>query len=162
MKKIDIAYLKKNLDLKKFLKLISKKNDIEENFLIYLDFIEACSTKNLNYDQLLNKVDYEGTSLRYSIADKFVNGKFFPFISKNFKVLKLHKIYGPAEGGEFYFIQLISSKMDKKYYIAGYRGRDSINDSYCIIKNFKNKIKAYDFFETFRIKKEDQFERLYW
>ena len=52
--------------------------------------------------------------------------------------------------------------MDKKYYIAGYRGRDSINDSYCIIKNFKNKKKAYDFFETFRIKKEDQFERLYW
>ena len=91
-----------------------------------------------------------------------INGKFFPFISKNFKVLKLHKIYGPTEGGEFYFIQLISSKMDKKYYIAGYRGRDSINDSYCIIKNFKNKKKAYDFFETFRIKKEDQFERLYW
>ena len=92
MKKIDIAYLKKNLDLKKFLKLISKKNDTEENFLIYLDFIEACSTKNLNYDQLLNKVDYEDTSLRYSIADKFIDGKFFPFISKNFKVLKLHKI----------------------------------------------------------------------
>lgn len=42
MKKKDIAYLKKNFDLKKFLKLISKSSGIDQSFEIF---------KNLYYDR---------------------------------------------------------------------------------------------------------------
>jgi len=164
MKKIDIKYLKKNFDLKKFLKFISKPCGIEENFEIYYDFIKACETKEMKSDQLFDILENQKEDIMYSFADKFVNGKFFPFISNNFKVLELCKITEATDIDpslkEYYYVQLISSKMDKKYYIASYHGKyTTINDSYNIIKWFKIKQKAYDFLDVYIFKKEDEFAK---
>ena len=165
MKKINITYLKKNFDLKKFLKFIDKPSGIEENFEIYNDFIDACATKKIKSDQLWNIYYDQIHLIRSSLIGKFMTGDFFPFISKNFKVLEYCKI---TEAGvntdpslaEFYYAQLISSKMNKKYYIASYHGKyTTINDSYNIIKSFKNKQKAYDFLDIYIFKKEDEFEK---
>ena len=165
MKKINITYLKKNFDLKKFLKFIDKPSGIEENFEIYNDFIDACATKKIKSDQLWNIYYDQIHLIRSSLIGKFMTGEFFPFISKNFKVLEYFKI---TEAGvntdpslaEFYYAQLISSKMNKKYYIASYHGKyTTINDSYNIIKNFKNKQKACDFFDIYLNKKEDEFAK---
>ena len=162
MKEIDIKYLKKNFDLKKFLKFISKPSGIEENFEIYYDFIKACETKEIKSDQLFDILENQKKDIMYSFVDKFANGKFFTFLSKNFKVLDVWYI---KEAGnfdpslrEFYSVQLISSKMDKKYYIASYHSKHTvINDSYNIIKWFKIKQKAYDFLEVFVFKKDTEF-----
>ena len=160
--KIDIAYLKKNFDLKKFLKFISKPSGIEENFEIYYDFIKACETKEIKSDQLFDILENQKKDIMYSFADKFANGKFFPFISNNFKVLELCKITEAGDTDpslkEYYYVQLISSKINKKYYIASYHGKyTTINDSYNIIKWFKIKQKAYDFLEVFVFKKDTEF-----
>ena len=164
MQKINIAYLKKNFDLKKFLKFIGKPSGIEENFEIYHCFIDACATNEIKSDKLWNILDSQKKSIMWSLASKFMDGKFFPFISKNFKVLELCKITEAGDTDpslkEYYYVQLISSKMDKKYYIASYHGKyTSINDSYNIIKSFKNKQKAYDFLDVYIFKKEDEFEK---
>ena len=164
MNKINISYLKKNFNLKKFLKFIGKPSGIEENFEIYHDFIDACATKEIKSDQLCNILDNQKKSIMWSLAPKFMDGKFFTFISKNFKVLELCKI---TEAGdidpslkEYYYVQLISSKMDNKYYIASYHGKyTTIDDSYNIIKSFKNKQKAYDFLDVYILKKEDEFAK---
>ena len=164
MKEIDIKYLKKNFNLKKFLKFISKPCGIEENFEIYYDFIKACETKEIKSDQLFDILENQKESIMWSLANKFRDGKFFTFLSKNFKVLDVWYI---KEAGnfdpslrEFYSVQLISSKMDKKYYIASYHSKHTvINDSYNIIKSFKNKQKACDFFDIYLNKKEDEFAK---
>ena len=162
--KIDISYLKKNFNLKKFLKFLSKPCGIEESFEIYHCFIDACSTKELKSDELWNILDNQDKSIMWSLADKFMNGKFFPFLSKNFKVLDVCYIKEAGDFDpslkEFYSVQLISSKMDKKYYIASYHGTyTTINDSYNIIKWFKIKQKAYDFLDVYIFKKEDEFAK---
>ena len=59
MNKINISYLKKNFNLKKFLKFIGKPSGIEENFEIYHDFIDACATREIKSDQLWNILDKE-------------------------------------------------------------------------------------------------------
>ena len=164
MQKIDIKYLKKNFNLKKFLKFISKPCGIEENFEIYYDFIKACETKEIKSDQLFDILENQKESLMWSLANKFTDGKFFTFLSKNFKVLDVCYIKEAGDFDpslrEFYSVQLISSKMDKKYYIASYHGKYStINDSYNIIKWFKIKQKAYDFLDVYIFKKEDEFAK---
>ena len=164
MNKIDISYLKKNFNLKKFLKFIGKPSGIEENFEIYHDFIDACATKEIKSDQLWNILDNQKKSIMWSLAPKFMDGKFFPFISNNFKVLELCKIIEAGDIDlslkEYYYVQLISSKINKKYYIASYHGKyTTINDSYNIIKSFKNKQKAYDFLDVYILKKEDEFAK---
>ena len=162
MQKIDIKYLKKNFNLKKFLKFISKPCGIEENFEIYHDFISACATKEIKSDQLHDILENQKESIMWSLANKFTDGKFFTFLSKNFKVLDVCYIKeaGDPSSGEFYSVQLISSKMDKKYYIASYHGKyNTINDSYNIIKWFKIKQKAYDFLDVYIFKKEDEFAK---
>ena len=154
MQKIDIKYLKK------FLKFISKPCGIEENFEIYHDFISACATKEIKSDQLHDILENQKESIMWSLANKFTDGKFFTFLSKNFKVLDVCYIKeaGDPSSGEFYSVQLISSKMDKKYYIASYHSKHTvINDSYNIIKWFKIKQKAYDFLEVFVFKKDTEF-----
>jgi len=164
MKKIDITYLKKNFDLKKFLKLIGKPSGIEENFEIYHDFINSCETKEIRSHQLWDILDNQEKSIMWSLANKFTDGKFFPFISKNFKILDVTYISDVDELDpslrEYYSVQLISSKINEKYYIASYHGMHStINDSYNIIKSFKNKQKAYDFMDVYILRKEDKFEK---
>ena len=164
MKEIDISYLKKNFDLKNFLKFIDKPSGIEEGFEIYHNFIDACATKEVKSDQLWNILDNQKKDIMYSFADKFMDGKFFPFISNNFKVLELCKITEAGDTDpslkEYYYVQLISSKINKKYYIASYHGKyTTINNSYNIIKWFKIKQKAYDFLDVYIFKKEDEFAK---
>tara|TARA_Y100000768_G_scaffold53187_1_gene34982 strand:+ start:49 stop:552 length:504 start_codon:yes stop_codon:yes gene_type:complete len=164
MNKINISYLKKNFNLKKFLKFIGKPSGIEENFEIYHDFIDACATREIKSDQLWNILDNQKKDIMWSLSDKFTDGKFFPFISKNFKVLDVLyvKELGEIDPSlkEFYSVQLISSKMDKRYYVASYHGKyTTIDDSYNIIKIFKNKQKAYDFLDVYIVKKSDEFAK---
>ena len=148
--KIDINYLKKNFNLKKFLKTLNKTSKDSEYLEIYKDFLNSCSTKKISGRQLYNAIEYYGDykKLFMFLHSKFLSGKFFPFISNNFKVLKLSKVYGPPLADlrrSSYHYQLISSKIDKKYYIAVYKGYNFTDDGYYITKIVKDKKLAVNF-----------------
>ena len=146
--KIDLAYLKKNLNLKKFLKFLNKKNTESNSPEIYYDFLEACSTKINTSDKLFEEINGHEWKLYESFEDSFITGKFLPIVSENFKLEKVKSVYGKVlteYKQHSYTHQMVYSKLNKTYYILLYRGYDSTNDGYTCIKNFKDKKLAIEF-----------------
>ena len=54
--KIDLDYLKKNLNLKKFIKLLSKTYKHHNAPDLYYKFLESCETTEMNYDKLFEEI----------------------------------------------------------------------------------------------------------
>ena len=139
--KIDLHYLKKNLDLNKFLKELDKIIKWTNERDIYYKFIDCCETKQIPKNKISSLMDREtGPKLDELMAE----GKFFETISKNFKKEKSITIISKRDNEQGWEYQLISSKTNKTYYVTVYQFYDHTNDSYFVTYKSKDKKDAYE------------------
>ena len=140
--KIDIQYLKKNLDLNKFLKALDQlQNYFEGNSIIekllesYPSFIDkdgdeidisedAWESRNSHSDSLLNDLDKLSQL-----------GKLLTTISKNFKIIKDDYI---DINEDIYFV-VIFSKINKTYYLSVERKNGRAPQATSIVYKSKKK-----------------------
>ena len=145
-KKIDLKYLKKNLNLKIFIKLLNKTHNWGNDPDIYYNFLKSCKTSEINDEQLFDEINGK---LYEKFEDQFVSGEFLPTISDNFKLIKSNFVSDifdeHEEKSEYWIHQVISSKINKIYYIVIYQGYDTTNDGYYVHKKFKDKKKALNY-----------------
>jgi len=138
---IDLHYLKKNLDLKKFLKELDKTIKWINERDIYYKFIDCCATMQIPKNKISSLMDREtGPKLDELMAD----GKFFETISKNFKIEKSITISSKRHKEQGWEYQLISSKINNTYYVTVYQFYDHTNDSYFVTYKSKDKKDAYE------------------
>ena len=98
--KNDFAYLRKNLNLKKFIKTLEPQ-DFDNQKQIYLDLLQSCANKKKNADQLEDqwfKNDFENY-----LDDTMINGRFFPLINDNFE---LEIVWSNAKNFVYFFRSL--------------------------------------------------------
>ena len=173
--KVDLKYLKKNLDLKKFVKFLNKTLEWGNDRDIYYLFLEACSTKKISYDDLFDAINDNNLKLYEKFEDQFISGMFLPTISDNFKLEKITDIIGrkksitnrhsplgatlDPEEDAFWIFQIISSKINKTYYVAVYQGYDYHNDGYYINKKFKDKKFALKYVEKRKVETESAYRK---
>ena len=139
--KIDLHSLKKNLDLKKFLKELDKIIKWTNERDIYYKFIDCCATKQIPKNKISSLMDREtGPKLDELMAD----GKFFETISKNFKKEKSITISSYRDKEQGWEYQLINSKINKTYYVTVYQFYDHTNDSYFVTYKSKDMKDAYE------------------
>ena len=159
--KIDLDYLKKNLNLKKFIKLLSKTYSDHNAPDLYYKFLESCETTEMNYDKLFEEIISNNRKLYEKFEDEFHSGKFLPTVSSNFKLIKTNyvsDVFDDYEEKRAYWIhQVIGSKINKIYYVVTYEGYDYTNDGYYIHKKFKDKKKALDYIK----KRKDKIWKTY-
>jgi len=146
--KIDLKYLKKNLNLKKFISFLDNNTkDWGNDEAIYYDFLTACETDEISENELFNELNNWG-KLNEKLYDGFFTGKFLPLISDNFKLEDISEVIGPklTEVKQHHYIhQIISSKINKSFYVLVYQGFDLTNDGYYCRKKFSNIKKAKNF-----------------
>ena len=136
----------KNFDLKKFIKLLQPQ-DFDNQKQIYLDFLQSCSTKKESANQIEERWSKSGFD---NLLDSMIeSGKFFPMMSDNFK-LEEKKSF---EGDEFGNVmegrnELISSKVNKTFYVIIYISEEDGNDGFYVAKKFKDKKKAKIFIKN--------------
>ena len=136
----------KNFDLKKFIKLLQPQ-DFDNQKQIYLDFLQSCSTKKESANQIEERWSKSGfDELLYSMME---TGKFFPYVSDNFK-LEEKKSFKVDEDyiGESKTFFLISSKVNKTFYIVVYINNKDGNDGFYVAKKFNDKKKAISFIKN--------------
>ena len=153
-KKIDLDYLKKNLNLKKLIKYLENDIGDEGGLSIFDNFLEACSNKIHTEEDLSNEIIENEEKLHKKLEDGCYTGAFLPLISDNFKLEKAITIKGPVLSEykqHIYTHQIISSKINKTYYVLVYKGFDVTNDSHYLHKKFKDKKVALNY-----IKKEQK------
>ena len=135
--RIDLKYLKNNLDLKKFIKALNKTHNWGNDKDLYYIFLESCSTSEISGDALS---DYISTKLYNIFDDSFFSGRFLPLISKNFKLIKTNFVSDTfdeyEEKREHWIHQVVSSKINKIFYVIVYQGYDYTNDGYYVHKKF--------------------------
>tara|TARA_Y100000768_G_C23784706_1_gene589704 strand:- start:47 stop:793 length:747 start_codon:yes stop_codon:yes gene_type:complete len=146
---IDLNYLQKHLKLKNFISYLNKNTQKWGNDpAIYYDFLKACATERNNEDVLFHEIN-ENRKLYGKFEKEFSSGKFLPMISDNFKLIKINfveDIFDKYEEKREYFVhQVISSKINKMYYVLIYQGYDYTNDGYYSHKKFKDKKKALEY-----------------
>ena len=146
---IDLNYLQKHLNLKNFISYLNKNTQKWGNDpAIYYDFLKACATERNNEDVLFHEI-IENRKLYGKFEKEFSSGKFLPMISDNFKLIKINfveDIFDKYEEKREYFVhQVISSKINKMYYVLIYQGYDYTNDGYYAHKKFKDKKKALEY-----------------
>jgi len=144
-KKIDLNYLKKNLNLEVFIKSLNKTKSLklgnsEEFVYLYYDFFDACAKKE-SEELVLDGSYLSGIlSIDLKFQDKIIksysNGSFLPTISNNFKLVKKKEIFQTLIYENTYqrivqSYQVVFSKINKIYYILFYRG------TFPIVKSFK-------------------------
>jgi len=146
---VDLQYLKKNLDLKKFIKALNKTHNWGNDRNLYYIFLKSCGTNKTTGDTLNN---YISEGLYNSFEDSFYSGRFLPLISKNFKLIKTNFVsdtfYKNKEKREYWIHQVVSSKINKIFYIIIYQGYDYTNDGYYVHKKFTKKEKALDYIKN--------------
>ena len=150
--KIDLEYLKKNLNLKRLIKHLEKDTGDEGGFTIFYNLLEACSNKINNEDVLFNEIASHEEKLTKRLEDALYSGTFLPLVCDNFKLENAFTTNGPVLNDyrqHAYSHQIISSKINKTYYVLVYKGLDWTNDSHYSDKKFKDKKAALNY-----IKKE--------
>ena len=157
--RIDLKYLKNNLDLKKFIKALNKTHNWGNDKDLYYIFLESCGTSEIAGDALS---DYISTKLYNIFDDSFFSGRFLPLISKNFKLIKTNFVSDTfdeyEEKREHWIHQVVSSKINKIFYVIVYQGYDYTNDGYYVHKKFTEKEKALDYIKN---RKKEIWERYY-
>mgnify|MGYP001170344961 FL=1 len=147
--KIDLSYLKKNLNLKKFIKLLNTTLNWGNDPDLYYKFLESCETTEMNYDKLFEEINGNNQKLYEKFENQFHSGKFLPTISNNFKLIKTNHVSDVfdeyEEKREYWIHQVISSKINKIYYVVIYQGYDYTNDGYYVHRKFNDKKKALDY-----------------
>lgn len=141
---LDLNYFKKNLNLKKFVKLLDKTRKWTNEKEIEFNFYDCCSSKEypkISYSQI-NEDTLE------KIEKIMCNGKFFETISNNFKVESSISKKSKRYADMSYQYQLVRSDINKVFYVTVYQFYDSTNDSYFVTyksndkKNALEKMKA--------------------
>ena len=152
--KIDLKYLKKNLDLKKLIKHLDTDTGNKGGDSIFYNLLDACSNMINNEDVLFNEIYEHNEKLKKKFQDGFYLGTLLPLISDNFKLENAFTTNGPVLNDyrqHAYSHQIISSKINKTYYVLVYKGLDWTNDSHYSDKKFKDKKAALNY-----IKKEQE------
>ena len=152
--KIDLKYLRENLDLKKLIKYLEKDTGDEGGFSIFYNILGACSNKINSEDGLFDEIYEHNEKLKKKLEEGLFLGTLLPLISDNFKLEKAITINGPVLSEykqHSYTHQIISSKINKTYYVLVYKGFDSTNNSHYSDKKFKDKKVALNY-----IKKEQK------
>ena len=136
----------KSFDLKKFIKLLQPQ-DFDNQKQIYLDFLQSCSTKKESANQIEERWSKSGfDNLLYSMMG---SGKFFPYVSDNFKLEEKKSFEDDEDGnGESKTFFLISSKVNKTFYVIVYISEQDGNDGFYVAKKFKDKKKAISFIKN--------------
>ena len=84
---INLDYVKENIDLKKFIKILDKKKITSGNVKeIYQDFLNSCINKKTDNSLRLAIVDLEMNEEFFEVY--FTSGAFMGYISKNFTLKK--------------------------------------------------------------------------
>ncbi len=135
----------KSFDLKKFIKLLQPQV-FDNQKQIYLNFLQSCSTKKESANQIEERWSKSGfEDLLYSWM---ISGKFFPMMSDNFKLEEKKSFEGNEFGNvmdgydESITFFLISSKVNKTFYIVVYINNKDGNDGFYVHKKFKTKKQA--------------------
>ena len=130
----------KNFDLKKFIKLLQPQG-FDNQKQIYLNLLQSCSTKKESANQIEERWSKSGfDNLLYSMMG---SGKFFPYVSDNFKLEEKKSFEDDEDGnGESKTFFLISSKVNKTFYIVVYIDNKDGNDGFYVHKKFKSKKQA--------------------
>ena len=136
----------KNFDLKKFIKLLQPQ-DFDNQKQIYLDFLQSCSTKKESANQIEERWSKSGFD---NLLDSMIeSGKFFPYVSDNFKMEEKKSFEGDEDYiGESKTFFLISSKVNKTFYVIIYISEEDGNDGFYVAKKFKDKKKAKIFIKN--------------
>jgi len=155
--------LVKNLDLKKFIKFLDKRckckyksanlptlytsSSYKKNPGVLHDLVSSSTSKTMSYKKLLSDI--------YKNEGDFIllvrqNGKLLPHASNNFKLEKvIFLTFDDGETEHIYDFQIISSKINKSYYILlDYEIMEIPafdEDIYFCMKKFKNKNLAINF-----------------
>ena len=155
--KIDLAYFIANFDLKKFIKFLDKKfeKSMTTGTIIIDELYNACSTKKIGYKKLIKEHNLSD----FNLYDYFDSGLLLPSISLNFQLEKeSFKSFDDLPDFEyFYSHQIISSKINKSYYLLVNRNVAPTDiDAYYCRKKFKDKKKAILFLkeEEKRLKRD--------
>ena len=136
--KNDFAYLRKNLNLKKFIKTLEPQ-DFDNQKQIYLDLLQSCSSKKKNADQLEDQWFKNGFE---EYLDKtIINGRFLPLINDNFELEMDVYVEGEkAFDDEFMNFYLVSSKANKSFYVIIFNtGHGYGNEGFYVAEKFKLK-----------------------
>ena len=121
--------------------------DFDNQKQIYLDFLQSCSTKKETANQIEERWSKSGfDELLYSMME---SGKFFPYVSDNFKLEEKKSFKGDEDYyGESKTLFLISSKVNKTFYVIIYISEEDGNDGFYVAKKFKDKKKAKIFIKN--------------
>ncbi len=135
----------KSFDLKKFIKLLQPQV-FDNQKQIYLNFLQSCSTKKESANQIEERWSKDGFA---DLLDSMIeSGKFFPMMSDNFKLEEKKSFEGDEFGNvmdgydESITFFLISSKVNKTFYIVVYINNKDGNDGFYVHKKFKSKKQA--------------------
>jgi hypothetical protein len=150
---INLDSVKENIDLKKFIKILDKKKITSGNVKeIYQDFLNSCINKKTDNSLRLAIVDLERNEEFFEVY--FTSGAFMGYISKNFTLKKKFRVNGKEWTDmkqEYYIHQIVSSKINKCFYVLVYQGFDTTNDGYYCRDRFDSEKLAANF-----IKKEQK------
>ena len=162
MKKInnnlDFEDLIENLNLKKFIKFLDKQCKYKFKISplpwmhkkfpdIFHDLVSSSVSKNMSYEKLLNGIyKNEGDFIHAAIE----NGTLLKHTDSNFKLEKsIYISFDDRDSaiGEYYDYQIISSKINKSYYILVYHTSPGVphEDIYFCKKKLKDRSLAIKF-----------------
>ena len=132
----DLKNLRKNLNLKKFIKTLEPQ-DFDNQKQIYLDLLQSCSSKKKNADQLEDQWFKNGFA--DYLDETMINGRFLPLINDNFILEMEEDVDGEKGFDEFVSFFLINSKVNKTFYVIIYISEHDGNDGFYVRKKFKLK-----------------------
>jgi hypothetical protein len=158
-KKINFDDLLKNFDLKKFIKYLDKssKNKNTNPVLInspevFNGLLKSCISKKIDFNKLLKSLwAYEVPKSIPEVEVDFIhsaiqNGTLLPHINDNFKLEKTSDVTFDDESTNYdYNYQIISSKINKSYYIFVVYDNFMSAGVYFCLKKLKNKNSAINF-----------------
>ena len=137
---IDLKYLQKNLDLKRFVKLLDKITKWTNEKEIEFNFYDCCTSKEypkISYSQITKDAMEKIEKLMW-------NGKFFETISSNFKIESSISKKSKRYADMSYQYQLVRSDINKVFYVTVYQFYDNTNDSYFVTYKSKDKKDALE------------------
>ena len=171
--KLSVDDLLKNFDLKEFIKYLDKssKNKNTNPQLIdtpevFNGFLKSCFSKKFNFNKLLKNSQSYGVPR--SILDTEVDfihdhiecGTLLSILNDNFKLEKTSNFNFDDEVTNYYYdYQIISSKINKSYYIfVNYDNGMGLMVYFCL-KKFENKNLALNFIKEEQKKLKKYFKK---
>ena len=149
---LDFDDLIRNFNLKKFIKYLDKESKYKTTYPpfdykkppdLYADLINSSTTKKITYKKLLDGiVKNDGDFIHLAIQ----NGTLLKYVHSNFKLEKDYLFtFESQTGTDFYGFHIVSSKINKCFYILLDYGDSLGNQIFYCIKKIKSKELAIKF-----------------